>query len=348
MPSLKKRLSGSRAENPYHIPAQGWWDITKRVFRAVGHDDLQVIAAGIAFYFFLAVFPILAATISIYGLVVTPAGAEEHIAELGTILPAQSQEVVTDIAQTVAAKSSSSLGWGIVLSSLLSIWSANKGTKALVRGLNIAYGQKERRNFFSMTLLTMSLTLGLFVSGIILLSLVAGVPAATNIYGFDKLLEILLGIGRWPLMMVLIIVIFAALYRWAPNRTPANWKWVSPGSFAATILWLLGSAAFSFYVDNFSEIGETYGSFAAVITLMLWFFLTAFVILLGAEINSECEHQTKEDTTIGEPKPIGERGAYFADNVADTDTYEEEYVEPPAPGMADEEKSSDEAPETDK
>lgn len=322
----KQRLRGYHASNPAKIPLRGWGDIAKRVFFAIGQDDLQVMAAGIAFYFFLAVFPLLAVTISIYGLVVTPAGAEQQIAELGTILPSQSQEVVTDIAKNVASKSSTTLGWGIVLSSLLSLWSANKGTKALVRGLNIAYGQRERRNFFAMTALTLTLTLGILIAGILLLSLVAGVPAVLNFYGLGLFFDSLVGYGRWPVMMVVITLIFAALYRWAPNRVSARWEWVTPGSLAASILWLLGSAGFSYYVDNFSAMGETYGSFAAVVTLMLWFFLTAFVILVGAEINSECEHQTAEDTTIGEEEPMGERGAFYADQVVDGETLEKDYA----------------------
>lgn len=321
-----KGLPGYEASNPAKIPPRGWWDITKRVFFAIGNDDLQVMAAGIAFYFFLAVFPLLAVTISVYGLVVTPAGAEQHVSELGALLPTQSQEVVTDIAKNVASKSNATLGWGIVLSSLLSIWSANKGTKALVRGLNIAYGQKERRNFFAMTALSLTLTMGILVAGILLLSLVAGVPAVSNFYGLGVMFNSLVGYGRWPVMLLLITLIFAALYRWAPNRKAARWEWVSPGSLAATIFWLLGSAGFSYYVDNFGAMGETYGSFAAVVTLMLWFFLTAFVILVGAEINSECEHQTARDTTIGEEQPMGERGAYYADRVVSEETLEQDYA----------------------
>ncbi|GHC60704.1 YihY/virulence factor BrkB family protein [Roseibacillus persicicus] len=322
---LKERQArGRNARHPFAIPWKGWWEIIRRVQKEITNDALQLMSAGIAFYFFLSVFPILAATISIYGLFVTPAGAEAQVEELGRLLPTQSQEVISEIAQNVASKSDRSLGWGLVITVLLSIWSANKGTRALVRGLNIAYGEKESRKYLAQTALTLVITLGAFLAGIVLLSLVAGVPAVLNYYEFSGSIKALLTWGRWPLLALLIVFIFACLYRWAPNRATPRWQWISPGSIFGMIFWLLGSAAFSYYVDQYDTMGKTYGSFAAVVSLLLWFFLTAFVVLLGAEINCESERQTRRDTTIGPPRARGQRGAASADEVAEGEEPDQE------------------------
>ena len=319
----QKRPVGRDASHPFAIPWRGWWDILRRVQKEIANDALQLLSAGIAFYFFLSVFPILAAIISIYGLFVTPAGAETQIEELGKLLPDQSQEVISEITGNVTSKSAATLSWGLVFTILLSLWSANKGTRALVRGLNVAYGEKESRNYFQQTAITLAVTLSAFVAGIILLALVAGVPAFAKYYQFPAALDIAVVWGRWPVMALFIGFIFAALYRWAPNRSTPRWQWISPGSMFGVTFWLLGSAAFSYYVDNF-DMGKTYGSFAAVVSLLLWFFLTGFVILIGAEINCETERQTTKDTTTGSSQPIGERGSAAADEVAIGDEVEEE------------------------
>ena len=319
----KKSQAGRHARHPFAIPWRGWWDILRRVQKEIINDALQLLSAGIAFYFFLSVFPILAAIISIYGLFVTPAGAEMQIEELGKLLPTQSQEVISEITGNVTSKSAATLGWGLLFTIFLSLWSANKGTRALVRGLNVAYGEKETRNYFQQTALTLIVTLNAFVAGMILLALVAGVPAFAKYYELPKAVGLALIWGRWPLMAVFIGFIFAALYRWAPNRSTPRWQWISAGSLFGVTFWLLGSAAFSYYVDNF-DMGKTYGSFAAVVSLLLWFFLTAFVILIGAEINCESERQTARDTTIGPPQPRGKRGSAAADEVAVGDEVEEE------------------------
>lgn len=295
----------------------------KRVQKEISNDALQLLSAGIAFYFFLSVFPILAATISIYGLFVTPTSAEAQVEELGRLMPAQSQEVISEIARNATAQSTATLSWGLVFTILLSLWSANKGTRALVRGLNVAYGEKESRGYFQQTAISLAVTLSAFIGGIILLTLVAGIPAFAKYFQISDTVDHVLTWGRWPLMALFIGFIFASLYRWVPNRAIPRWQWISPGSLFAVIFWLLGSAAFSYYVDHF-DMGKTYGSFAAVVSLLLWFFLTAFATLLGAEINSESERQTLRDTTVGPTKAIGKRGSAAADEVAKENEVEEE------------------------
>ena len=253
----------------------------------------------------------------------TPSGAEEQIAALGSLLPTQSQEVIAEIVKNVTSKPNSALGWGLVFTILLSIWSANKGTRALVRGLNVAYGEKESRGYFMQTALTLIITVSAFFAGIVLLCLVAGVPALTKFYELGGTTESLLKWGRWPLITLLVAFLFAALYRYAPNRAMPRWQWIAPGSLLAMACWLAGSAAFSFYVDRY-DMGRTYGSFAAVVSLLLWFFLTAFMILLGAEINCESERQTARDTTVGSSDARGDRGAAAADELARGDEVEED------------------------
>ena len=319
----KKSQAGRHARHPFAIPWRGWWDILRRVQKEITNDALQLLSAGIAFYFFLSVFPILAAIISIYGIFVTPAGAEMQIEELGKLLPTQSQEVISEITNNVTSKSAATLGWGLVLTILLSLWSANKGTRAFVRGLNVAYGEKETRNWFQQTALTLVVTLG---------SLPRGHASSCPRCRGARLCQILSysrSTGYGPHLGTLALdgcsycIHFRRPLSLGSQPQNPRWQWISAGSIFGVTFWLLGSAGFSYYVDNY-DMGKTYGSFAAVVSLLLWFFLTAFVILIGAEINCESERQTARDTTIGPPRPKGKRGSAAADEVAVGDEVEEE------------------------
>ena len=280
------------ADRPSHLPPRGWWEVAKRVKDQLIADHVQIVSAGVAFYFFLALFPALAAVVSIYGLVVEPAEAERQIDQLAAVLPGQGEETVSEVASMVTTKSSKTLGWGVALSLLISLWSANKGTKAMVDGLNIAYDRDDGRNFIKKTLITLALTLGAILGGIIALALVAGFPALVGMLPFSESVAQAISVLRWPLLAVLVAGFIAILYQVGPDRGHIPWRWITWGSATATLLWLGGSALFSWYVDTFGKWGETYGSFAAVIILMFWFSLTVFSILLGAEINSELEKQT--------------------------------------------------------
>lgn len=308
---------GHHAQKPTEITRQGWWAILKRVKQQTDDDQIPIVSAGIAFYFFLAIFPLLAAVVSIYGLVVTPESAEQQISQMAGSLPEEAHDAISEIARNAASNSDSTLGWATALSILVSIWSANKGTKALVTGLNIAYDEDENRGFIRKIVITLGLTLGAFVAGILMLVLVAGIPAISGMLNLPETMMTVIGYARWLVIALIITVVLGLLYKWAPDRDPANWKWVSPGSIVAAVLWLVGSGLFSLYVENFGKMSQSYGSFATVVTLMLWLFLTAFIILLGAEINSEAEHQTAHDTTEGPDERMGARGAYHADHVAD-------------------------------
>ena len=314
--STPESIRGDNAATPTKIPAKGWWQITKRVKSQLASDQVQIVSAGIAFYLFLSLFPILAATVATYGLVTDPAEAETQIGGLKEFLPADVFGVVGEMIRAIASEASDTLGWSVILSILISIWGANKGTKALVTGLNIAYDETEKRGAIRLNLITLALTLGIFVVGLLLIALVAGIPMILGNAELSPALAFTMQIVRWPILAVLATVILAGLYRWAPSRDAPKWAWVSPGSMVSALLWLIGSALFSVYIENFGSMSKTYGPFAAVVTLMLWLFLTAYIVLLGAEINSESERQTRRDSTKGPAEPMGSRGAYAADHVA--------------------------------
>lgn len=316
-----KNTKGREAESPKEIPGTGWKEVLLRVKDQLATDNISIVAAGVAYYFFLALFPLLASIISIYGLVMEPYEVEQQMEQLTAFLPQDAHDMLTERLHSIAQKSGTTLGWGALLSILLSLWSANSGTKSLFQGINIAYDERDERSFFKLNGLTMLFTLGGIIVGSISLALVVGFPAIIDKLGLPEAIKTILQLSRWLLLIVIIMVSLAVVYKVAPYRDNPKFRWVSWGSGIATILWIIGSLLFSWYVNNFGNYNETYGPVAAVIILMLWFNLTSFIVLLGAEINSELEHQTAKDTTVGQKEPMGRRGAYHADHVAgDPDT----------------------------
>lgn len=311
-----KDNKGHQAEKPKEIPKSGWKEVFIRVKNQLSKDNMDIVSAGVAFYFFLAIFPALAAAVSIYGLVTDPAQVEQQLSQITSALPEQAHQLLSERLHNIAQKSGSTLGWGMALSILISLWSANKGTKSLFEGINIAYDERDERGFLKQNGLTLLFTLGGIVVGFLCISLVVGFPALVGNLGLSETLQTIIGLTRWLLLGIILIFSLALIYKYAPDRDQPQFKWVSWGSIIATVLWIAGSLLFSWYVNNFGNYGEMYGSLAAVIILMLWFNLTSFIILLGAEINSELEHQTAKDTTIGDSRPMGERNAYHADHVA--------------------------------
>ncbi|MBE0596358.1 MAG: YihY/virulence factor BrkB family protein [Desulfuromonadales bacterium] len=307
---------GRRARKPREIPKKGWRDILVRVSQEQKKDNLSIVAAGVAFYALLAIFPALAALISIYGLVADPAQLEQQLQSLGQVLPPNAYEVIGQQLHAIVTSSGGALGLGVIAGILLSLWSAAKGMKAMITALNITYEEKERRGFVKLNGVALLLTLGAIVFVLFSLGLIVVLPALLDRLPLPELLQGVLSFARWPLLGLLVIAALALLYRYAPSRDQPQWKWVSWGAVAATGLWLVLSALFSFYVSNFGNYNETYGSVGAVVILLLWFFLTAYMVLLGAEMNAEMEHQTRHDTTRGEPRRMGERDARMADTVA--------------------------------
>lgn len=310
---------GRHATKPRRIPWKGLKEVALRVKEQLKKDHIQVISAGVAFYFFLAIFPAIAALISVYGIITDPVQVQQQMTQAAAFLPEEAYNLLSDTLNRITSKSSGTLGWSLVFSILLSLWSANKGTSALFEGINVAYDELDERGLIKKYALTLLFTFIGIVVGIIALAIVVGYPALVGSLNLPEPWHTIIELVRWLLLAGLIIVVLTMIYKFAPDRDNPEFRWASWGSVVATVLWLLGSLLFTLYVNQFGNFDATYGSVAAVIILMLWFFLTAFIILLGAEINSELEHQTAYDSTTGPDEPMGQRGAWHADHVADSE-----------------------------
>jgi membrane protein len=281
----------------------------------VNEDRLLAVAAGVVFYGLLAIFPAISAFVSIYGLFADPATVDETVSLLAEVIPPDAIGPVEEQVERVASAGSGSLGFAFLFSPALALWSANAGMKAVIDALNVAYGEREKRGFVKLTLISFALTLSVIVAGLVAVAVIVVFPIATSFLGIESLAAVLVQWLRWPLLLLVLLIGLAFLYRFAPSRTEPRWQWVSVGSIAAAVLWLAGSAALSFYLSNFANYGAAYGSLAAGIGLMMWLWLSAIVVLLGAELNAEIEHQTAMDSTVGGDKPLGTRGATMADTV---------------------------------
>ena len=308
---------GRRAERPREIPKPGWRDILLRTKNEISDDHVSMIAAGVAFYGLLAIFPAIAAIISTWSLAFDPQQIEQQIEQLSSHLP-QAGSIISDQARKIASGAGTGVSLTAIGGVLLTIYSASKGMKALMEGLNIIYDEDEKRGFIKLNLVALGLTLGMIVVLIISLGLIMVAPALVSGLGFGSTIETLVTWLRWPILFVVAIVGLGLLYRFAPSRDQPQWRWVSWGAVLATVLWLVASIAFSIYVQNFGSFNETYGSLGAVVILLTWFWVSAFIVLMGAELNAEMEHQTKHDTTEGRAKPMGERGARVADTVGES------------------------------
>jgi membrane protein len=306
---------GREASRPGEIPSRGWLDIAKRVKRQIREDKLSIIAAGVAFYGLLAVFPGLVALVGIYGLVADPAQIERQMSAVSAMLPPQAAEVLLTQLHDLASTDRTALGFGAIAGLLLALWSASAAVRTLMEALNVAYDEEESRGFIRFYGTALLLTLAGIVGVILAIGLVVALPAVLGLAGPSSVVDILLRIVRWPILALLAIVGFAVVYRYGPSRREPRWRWVSWGATVAVALWIVGSALFSLYVTRFGSYNETYGAAGAVVILLMWFLLSSYAILMGAEINAATERQTRKDTTAGGDKPMGARGAYTADTV---------------------------------
>jgi membrane protein len=308
---------GRAADTPSEIPSAGWRDVLWRVKDEMAKDNLSLVAAGVAFYALLAIFPAIAAVVSIYGLVVDPQTASDQLAAMSQMLPEQARGIIEEQLTSVASGAPTALGVGAIVGLLLTLWSANKGTQSLITALNIVYDEEEQRGFVRLTLISLGLTLGIILFLILCLAAIAAMPVLLGNLGLPEDVRRLASWLRWPILGIAFVIALAVLYRFAPSRDEPRWRWVSWGAVVATVLWLVGSALFSWYVSNFGSYNETYGSIGAVAVLMMWLWLSALIVLLGAELNAEMEHQTRRDTTRGDDRPMGRRGAHVADTVGE-------------------------------
>lgn len=302
---------GRHAEHPGELK-KGWLDVLWRTKQQLNEDNLSVVAAGVAFYSFLAVVPALAVAIALYALVADPSDLARHLDLLARVMPGEVMPLLEEQLKRIASNNTAA-GVSAIVGVLIALYSSANATKALITGLNIAYDETEKRSFLKLNAEALGLTLAAIVAVLFAIGVITVLPAVLSSVapGTEGLLSWL----RWPVLVGLFMVGVACLYRWAPSRDEPKWKWLSPGAATAAVLWVIGSGLFSLYVSKFGSYDKTYGSLGAVAVFLMWLYLTAYVVLLGAEMNSEMERQTKKDTTEGQPEPLGQRGAYAADTV---------------------------------
>jgi membrane protein len=300
--------TGFRVPEPGIPPRESRKNQVKRIFKRINEDNVSIVSAGIAFFFFLALFPGIAAVVSIYGLAVDVSQAEQHLNEAANVLPAEAHSLMSDILLQTVGQSSGTLGWSLVISILLSLWSATKGTSAMFDGVNIAYHEKDERGFIMKKAVILLFTLGIIVAGLISIAFVVAFPAFIDSLGLPPVLKTILGLLRWVILAGIVYFVLEMIYKVAPNRG-SDFRWLNPGAIAATVLWIGGSLLFTLYVNNFGDYDKTYGSIAAVIILLLWFYLTGFIIMLGAEINAETLPDSHVASMVGTGEPLGLSGS---------------------------------------
>lgn len=306
---------GRNAEQPSEISFKGWKDVFWRVVAEISEDRIMLIAAGATFYLLLALFPALAAFVSIYGVVADPQTIADHISFLGGVLPSGGVELIQSQLESLVSQDAGSLSFGFLAGLALALWSANSGIKTLFDAMNIVYEEDEKRGFIKLNLISLTFTLGAIVIGILFIISVGVVPAVLAFLRLDRWAELLISILRWPVMLVAVAFAITLIYRFGPSRRKAQWRWLAWGAGISTAVWIAASIGFSFYLENFADYNATYGTLGAVIGFMVWTWISVMILLAGAELNAELEHQTAVDTTTGEPVPMGGRGATMADTL---------------------------------
>lgn len=316
MPS-SPATAGRDAANPFAMPARGWKEVLVRSWKEAGDDNVGLIAAGVAFYGFLALVPLLGAIVLSYGVVASPATVVGNMKSLTSVMPAQAAQLVGEQLMNVVQTSGGKKGFGLLLALGLALFGARNGAGSVMTALNIAYEEKEKRGFLAVNLTALAIT-----GGAVLVAILA-VVAIAALGHLEKLLPgvpaVLLIVGKlltYGLLLAAAAGVAATLYRYGPSRTEAKWVWLTPGSLLAAVAGVALTLGFGFYVANFGNYNATYGSLGAVVVLLTWLYLSSYILLFGAELNAELEHQTSADTTAGAAKPIGARGAWAADHVA--------------------------------
>jgi membrane protein len=307
------QVPGSEAEKPQQIPAKGWFQIAKRGWAEAKADNVPLMAAGMAYYAFLAIFPAIIAAVLLYGFFADPQTITSQLDALGSAIPADIKKTLTD--QIGLAAGNGKVGFGAVIAILIALFSASGGMSNLMTAVNIAYDEDETRGFVKKRLIALALTVGAIVFLLVVVSLVAVLPVVLGFLGTNGVVLFLIQAARWLLIVVVITVSLAVLYRVAPDRDAPKLRWVSVGAGIATLLWIIASVGFSIYVSQFGSYAKTYGAIAGIVILLLWLFITSYAILLGAEINAESEQQTIKDSTKGPAQPIGQRDAVKADSL---------------------------------
>jgi membrane protein len=317
---LSERDRGRHSSTPLQIPWPGWKDVLWRTYEQINDDRLLAIAAGVVFYGLLAVFPAITALVSCYGLFADASTISGNLQTLAYMLPDGSFQIVQDQIARVLANGQAKLGLTFIFGLALALWSANAGVKAVIDALNVVYGEREKRSFIRLNLLSLAFTTGAIAALLLMVGAVVALPLTLDRIGLGTDSKFVISMVRWPLLMVMLLVSLGVLYRFGPSRPGARWQWLGIGTIAAALLWLAGSSLLSWYLSNFGNYSATYGSLGAAIGLMMWMWMSAIIVLCGAELNSEIEHQTAVDTTVGPGRPLGKRGAVMADTLGAAST----------------------------
>lgn len=307
---------GRQARHPGQIPLAGWRDVAARVRPKLRRDGVSLLAAGVGFFSLLATVPTMVALVSVYGLVADPADIQRTVDETLRAAPDEVRELVSSQLGTIVDSSPSGLRAGVLVGVVIALWSASSGMKHAIGALTLAYDETEDRRFVRVRGLALLLTIGgLAVAGLVVAGVVVVPSELDDAGGVSGALRLALIIVRWPLMAAAGLACVSLLYRWGPDRRPARWVWAAPGAVLASVVWVVASLGFSIYTSNFGNYNETYGALATVVVVMLWLYLSAYAVILGAEVNAELERQTVVDTTVGPERPLGERGAHVADTL---------------------------------
>jgi membrane protein len=305
---------GRAAEWPQQIPPRGWWDIVVRIKDDLRRDNASLVAGGLAMYALLSVFPALAAAVSFYGLLFTPGDVVKQLSAFSGVLPPGVWDIFNNELQDVARRQSGSLTIAAAVAVVTALISARSGAASLMQAANIAYQERETRGLIRQILISMAFTIGAILSFLVMLLLGVAVPLVFKAFTSSWVQDVV-AVVRWTLLWIFAAAGLAVIYRFAPAREKARWQWVTWGSVMAATLWLVGSVLFAEYVRLFGGYAKTYGALGGVVVLLLWFYLSSYFVVLGAEINAEMERQTTSDTTEGPPAPMGKRGAYAADTL---------------------------------
>ncbi len=310
---------GRDATRPSQITAKGWKDALYRIKDKVGDNRLSLISAAMSYYAFLAFVPAVTSIVLMYAWISDPAEISQHIATFGAFIPNDFQEILRQQLTSLASKKTeATLGLSAIGALLFSLYSSSKACGAIIVAMNIIHEQKEERGFIKLNLLAIELTfLGVILSVFAIIVVIA-IPALFGNFEFGNTIKTVVALVSWIVLLTIFSSYLGIIYRYGPCRNKPKWRWVSWGAVIASIFWALASLLFSLYAAKFGDFNKTYGSLGAIIVLLIWFYISSFVILMGAEINAKLEHQTKKDTTVGPPKPMGEREAYMADTVGES------------------------------
>lgn len=308
---------GRHATHPDQIPWRGWRQVVSRTYAEIISDRISLVAAGCAFYVTLALFPSITMLLSVYGLLFDPQTVEPQLQLIRELLPPAAFTLIAERVHTLVTQGKTTLGLSAVISTAIALWSSCTGTKSLLSALNVAYAEQERRSFLRFQATGLIMTLCGIFGAIVALAILIFLPVAIDFLGLDAHARVLFRVASFLLLITFVMVSLSMLYYFGPSRRSARWNWITPGSSIATLLWLIASILFSLYVGHIASYDASYGPLGAIAAVMMWFWVSAYAVLLGAELNAELELQTSEDTTTGPPKPIGQRGAFVADHVAD-------------------------------